>query len=150
MPLFLAFLSFTIDYFQGICKEKNRSDRFKWVCHKSVQQGKTRFCTCDTPCTTSSYGRCIYTYPDKEFRLYPGVPRATEHWDHLYGHRVVIERTITLFKDVFALDARKTYNTKTIKANLYLSGITQLLGVLLANSLHKLQFYKSPRKLLAA
>ena len=136
--------------FQGICKGKNRSDRFKWVCHKSVQQGNTRFCICDTPCTASSYGRCVYTYPDKEFRLYPGIPRATEHWDHLYRHRVVIERTITLFKDVFALDARKTYNTKTIKANLYLSGITQLLGVLLANSLHKLQFYKSPRKLLAA
>lgn len=136
--------------FQGICKGKNRSMRFKWVCHKSVQQGNTRSCTCHTPCTASSYGRCVYTYPDKEFRLYPGIPRATEHWNHLYGHRVMIERTITLFKDVFALASRKTHNTKTIKANLYLSGIVQLLGVLLANSLHKLHLYKSPRKLLAA
>ncbi len=62
----------------------------------------------------------------------------------------MIERTITLFKDVFALASRKTHNTKTIKANLYLSGIVQLLGVLLANSLHKLHLCKSPRKLLAA
>jgi len=54
----------------------------------------------------------VYTYSDKEFRLYPGIPRATEHWDHFYRHRVLIERTITLFKDVFALDARKTHNTK--------------------------------------
>lgn len=60
-------------------------------------------------------GRCVYTYPDKEFRLYPGVPRATEHWNHLYGHRVMIERTITLFKDVFALASRKTHNTKPLR-----------------------------------
>ena len=32
---------------------------------------------CDHPCTGySSYGKCVYTYPDKDFRLYPGVPQS--------------------------------------------------------------------------
>ena len=51
--------------------------------------GKSRICTCETLCTDSPYGRCVYTYPDKDFRLYPGILRGTEHWDNLYqlcGH----------------------------------------------------------------
>lgn len=136
--------------FLGVCKEKHRSTRFKWVCHESRQQGAKRVCTCPSPCTDSAYGRCVYTYPDKDFRLYPGIPRSTEHWDNLYRHRVTIERTINLFKNAFALDDRKTHNTRSTKANLFLSGIIQLLGVLLASSMGKLKLYKSLRKLLAA
>ena len=128
---------------------EHRSVRFKWVCQKSVQQGATRVCTCEHPCTDSSYGKCIYTYPDKDFRLYPGIPRDTEHWDNLYIHRVTIERTINLFKDSFATAYRKTFLTTSLKVDLFLSGIVQLVGVLLANALHKPQFYKSVRKLIA-
>lgn len=47
---------------------ENRSLRIKWVCPKSIQNGSKRICICDTPCTTSSYGKCTYTYPDKNFR----------------------------------------------------------------------------------
>ena len=84
--------------FLGKSGGKNRSQRFKWVCHKSVQSGSTRICTCQNPCTESPYGKCTYTYPDRDFRMYPGVPRNTEHWDNLYNHRVYIERTIFLLK----------------------------------------------------
>lgn len=136
--------------FAGECAGHNRSQRFKWVCPKSEQVGTSRLCRCDTPCTDSPYGRCIYTYPDKDFRLYPGIPRKTEHWNNLYRHRVVIERTINLFKDAFTLDDRKTYNTKTLKADLYLAGIVQLTGVLLADALSKPKLFKSVRKLIAA
>ncbi len=135
--------------FIGKSGGKNRSLRFKWVCHKSIQKGNTRICTCDTPCTSSSYGKCTYTYPDKNFRLYPGIPRNTEHWDNLYRHRVVIERTINIFKDSFGLGSLKTHNTKTVKAELYLAGITQLVGVLLADALHKPELFKSIKKLIA-
>ncbi len=128
---------------------KQRSLRFKWVCHKSEPRGNLRTCTCEHPCTSSSYGKCVYTYPDKNFRLYPGIARGTQHWDNLYRHRVVIERTINLFKDTFALDSRKSYNTKTAKADLFLAGITQLLGIVLADAMHKKELYKSIRKLIA-
>ena len=80
----------------GTSGGKNRSMRFKWVCPKSTQVkgSSARICSCESPCTSSSYGRCVYTYPDKDFRLYPGIPRGTEHWDNLYCKRVVVERTI--------------------------------------------------------
>ena len=129
---------------------KNRSQRFKWVCPKSVQKGGTRVCTCENPCTDSTYGKCVYTYPDKNFRLYPGIPRNTEHWDNLYRHRVTVERTINLLKDTFVLDARKSIRSSSAKADTYLAGIVQLIGVLLANALHKPECIKSVRKLIAS
>ncbi len=126
---------------------KNRSLRFKWVCHKSIPQGRKRICTCDTPCTTSSYGKCAYTYPDKNFRDCPGIPRNTEHWNNLYKHRVLVERTINIFKDTFSMDDLRTSNISTIKADLFLAGCTQLIGVILAKSICKPELYKSVRKL---
>ena len=135
--------------FLGKSGGKNRSLRFKWTCPGSVRKGTSRVCTCEHPCTDSSYGKCVYTYPDKDFRLYPGIPRATDHWNNLYRHRVTVERTINIFKDSFVLDSGKSHRTATVKADLFLAGITQLVGVLLADALHKPQFIKSVRKLIA-
>lgn len=128
---------------------KNRSLRIKWVCHKSIQSKNTRVCTCENPCTTSSYGKCVYIYPDKNFREYPGIARNTEHWDNLYKHRVFIERTINLFKDSFGLGSLKTHNIKTIKSELFLAGCTQLIGVILSKAIHKTKLFKSIRKIVS-
>ncbi len=137
--------------FLGVSGGKNRSKRFKWVCAKStrVKGSSKRVCSCETPCASSSYGRCVYTYPDKDFRLYPGIPRGTEHWDNLYRHRVVIERTIHTLKDTFVLDDCKSHNTVTAKTNVYIAGIVQLVTVLLADSIHMKSLFKSIRKLIA-
>lgn len=129
---------------------KNRSLRIKWVCHKSTPQGNKRICTCETPCTESSYGKCTYTYPDKNFRDCPGIPRNTEHWDNLYKHRVLVERTINTFKDAFGLDDLRSVNTSTIKSDLFLAGCIQLVGVILAIAIHKTKLYKSVRKLVSS
>lgn len=128
---------------------KNRSLRIKWVCPKSIQSGKTRICTCKNPCTNSSYGKCVYTYPDKHFRDYPGIARNTEHWDNLYKHRVLVERTINIFKDSFGLDSLKTRSLKTIKAELFLAGCTQLIGVILSKAIHQTKLFKSIRKIVS-
>jgi len=130
----------------------NRSQRFKWVCHKSekIPKSSKRICTCDTPCTDSAYGRCVYTYPAKDFRLYPGIARGTEHWDNLYRHRVLVERTIHLLKDPLGASVRKSFSSRTAKADLLLAGITQLVGVVLAHAINKPHLYKSIRKLVAA
>ena len=133
----------------GKCGGENRSLRFKWVCHCSAQKGNKRICTCEHPCTDSSYGKCVYTYPDKDFRFYPGIPRGTEHWDNLYRYRVTIERTIDLLKDTFVLDARYSFRSVSVKADTYIAAISQLLGVVLADALHKPELYKSVRKLIA-
>jgi len=129
---------------------KNRSERFKWVCHKSMKKGNSRICTCPNPCTTSSYGRTVYTYPDKNLRLYPGIPRGTEHFDNLYRHRVTIERTINIIKDPLGVASRKSYSPRTAKADLFLAGITQLIGVILAFSINQIRLFKSIRKLISS
>ena len=130
---------------------KNRSKRFKWVCHKSekVPKSTKRICTCQTPCTGSTYGRCVYTYSAKDFRIYPGIPRGTEHWDNLYRHRALIERTICIIKEPLGVAHRRTFSTRTAKADIYLAGITQLIGVVLAHAIDKPQLCKSIRKLIA-
>lgn len=135
--------------FLGKSGGKKRSLRFKWVCPKFMQHGSTRICCCDTPCTPSTYGKCVYTYPDKDFRLYPGIPRDTAHWDNLYRHRVLIERTINLMKDTFVLDSRKSLRSVSAKADTYLAAITQLIGMILADSIQKLSLFKSLRKLIS-
>lgn len=138
--------------FLGVCGGKNRSKRFKWVCHKSAKMPKSskRACSCDNPCTDSSYGRCVYTYPDKNLRLYPGIPRGTEHWNNLYRHRVLIERTICILKETFGVADRKSFSSRSAKADLLFAGITQLVGVMLAKAINKPHLFKSVRKLLAA
>lgn len=130
----------------------NRSERFKWVCHKSerIHGSSNRICSCETPCTDSSYGRCVYTYPDKNLRFYPGIPRGTQHWDNLYRHRVLAERTICLLKEPLGGASRKSFSQRTAKADLFLAGITQLVGVLLAYAINKPFLCKSIRKLIAA
>jgi len=135
----------------GVCRGKNRSVRYKWVCHKSKRVPGTakRVCDCDKPCTDSAYGRCVYTYPDKDLRLNPGIPRGTEHWANLYRCRVIIERDIYLLKDPLGVAFRKSYCQDTSKADLLLAGITQLIGVVLAQAVNKPWLYKSIRKLIA-
>ena len=39
------------------------------------------------PCTTSSCGRMIYIYPEKNLRAYLGVARGSEEWDGRYNIR---------------------------------------------------------------
>ena len=76
----------------------------------------------------------------------PGIPRNTEYWDNLYNHRVYIERTIFLLVGCFGLNTLRTQNTTTIKADVYIAAITQLIGVILAKSIHELKLLKSIRK----
>ncbi len=52
-------------------------------------------------------------------------------------------------KDTFVLDSRKSFRSVSAKADTYLCAITQLVGVLLADSIHKLSLFKSLRKLIA-
>jgi len=137
--------------FLGTSGGKNRSKRFKWVCHKSekIPGSSSRRCSCLTPCTASSYGRCVYTYPDKDLRLYPGIPRGTEHWDNLYRHRTLVERNIQLLKDPLGGAVRKSFSLRTAKADLLLAGIVQLIGVVIAHAINKPKLCKSIRKLIA-
>lgn len=127
---------------------------FKFVCPKmkwdKCDDGKhRRVCHCDDPCTDSSCGRMVYLYPEKNLRLYPGVIRGTEEWDSTYKIRTSVERSINHIKDSFCLGDRKTQNAKTLHADLLLAGITQLITVVVADRIHKPEYFRSLKRLAA-
>ena len=127
---------------------------FKFVCPKMTwdkcDDGKyRRNCHCENPCTKSSCGRMIYIYPEKDLRLYPGAVRGTEDWNTAYKIRTSVERSIQHIKDSFCLGDRKTQNAKTLHADLLLAGITQLITVVVADRLHKPEYFRSLKRLIA-
>ena len=127
---------------------------FKFVCPKMswdrCSNGKYHRVThCDNPCTTSQCGRMVYIYPEKNLRAYPGVLRGTDEWNATYKIRSVVEKGINHFKDSYRLAGRKTQNEKTLHADLLLSGITQLITVVLADKIHQHRYIRSLKPLIA-
>lgn len=89
---------------------KNKLPAMKFVCPKMkweynrTDKSNRRVCHCDNPCTTSSCGRMIYVYPEKNLRAYPGIERGSKEWDDTYKIRVNVEKSINHFKDSFCVD----------------------------------------------
>lgn len=106
-------------------------------------------CHCDDSCTPSSCGRMFYIYPEKNLRAYPGTLRVTDEWDSTYKIRKAVEKSINHFKDSFCVAGRKTRNEKTLHAELFLAGITQLITVIVADKIHKHQYIRSLKPLIA-
>ncbi len=71
----------------GYCKQKHAR---KWRCPLAC--GKTDSCPCKEKCSSSSYGRCIYTRPDWDIRLYTPVPRGTKEYKEIYNNCTSCER----------------------------------------------------------
>lgn len=135
--------------FHGLCGGAHRSRRLKFVCPGSHRVGTTMVNHCVSPCTSSAFARCVYVYPHKDFRLYPGLSRDSEEFAHIYNHRAAVERSINMLKDTLGIQNRKTSNVLTTKADLFLAGIVQLLCVLLAHKLHDVKLARRPRRLIA-
>lgn len=122
--------------------------KMKWEYNKQ-DKSKRRVCHCEDPCTASSCGRMFYIYPEKDLRAYPGTARGTQEWDSTYKIRVNVEKSINHFKDSFCVAGRKTQNEKTLHADLLLAGITQLITVMVADKIHKHQYIRSLKPLIA-
>lgn len=72
-----------------------------------------------------------------------------EEWEKVYKIRSVVEQSINHFKESFCIAGRKTQNEKTIHADLLLAGITQLITVVLADKIHKHEYIRSLKPLIA-
>lgn len=131
----------------GICHEKGRADRIKWYCPKVHMKDGKWICDCEIPCSSAKRGRTTYTTPSKNLRLYPGTIRGTEEWDNIYKIRVAVEKSINHFKSNMGIAGRKTRNTKTTKADVFLAGIAQLFTVLIADAMSKPEYIRSIKKL---
>ena len=141
--------------YEGTSKLKSGVTRYKFVCpmikwEKNPDTGKyVRVCHCDNPYTTSSCGRMVYIYPEKDLRAYPGTLRGTEDWDNTYKIRTAVERDINHIKENLCLAGRRTQNKKTLHADLILAGITQLVTVVLADKIKHHEYIRSLKPLIA-
>jgi hypothetical protein len=122
--------------------------KMKWIYDKETKKSK-RVTLCENPCTNSSCGRMFYIYPEKNLRAYPGTTRGTQEWDSTYKIRVAVEKNINHFKDSYCVAGRKTQNEQTLHADLLLAGITQLITVIVADKIHKHEYIRSLRPLIA-
>lgn len=140
---------------EGTAKTKAGLTRYKFICPKTKwvynpeTQKAHRECKCENPCTSSACGRMVYLQQQSDYRAFPGTIRGTKEWESTYKIRTTVERSINHFKDSFGLAGRKTQNERTLHADLILSGITQLISVVLADKIHRHQFIRSIKPLIA-
>ena len=122
----------------GIIKSKDRADRVQYICPKrSVMMSerlKSVFLDCDNPCTNSPYGRIKNITVHHNFRFNAAMPRSSNQWINLYKIRTVCERTIAQLKSFMQINISKINKTITLKSNILLAGITQLIAFII---LHK-------------
>lgn len=131
----------------GSCGGKNRSLRFKFICPKAKRKGKKLITTCENPCTNKKNARSHYVYPDKDFRLYPGVLRGSEQWIKTYKIRTVIERSFASLKFNPCISTPKTLNINSIKSDVFLAASARIIIALLAYAIKKPGYLNQMSKL---
>jgi len=87
-------------YYSGHCKDR---DRQKWRCPLKVKNADS---TCH--CSTSHYGRVVYTHSQSNLRLFPKTPRSCPTWKGIYDKRTAAERVFKRQKLDFKLTFFKT------------------------------------------
>ena len=117
---------------------------------KTRINGKTQYIlTCENPCTTSKCGK-IYQVPIyNNIRMHTVIPRNSSEWNNLYKTRTIIERTNFMMKYPLALQYTKLNNTESLKSEVILSAITQLIVVLIASNINDTQNILSIKKVIA-
>lgn len=102
----------------GYCKGRSRC---KWRC--PVACGKEESCSCKDDCSPSPYGRCIYTKPDWDVRLYPPIARGTEEYKKTYNNRSGSERVNDRILNNYHLHAMKIHSKKRYSFFAMIAGI---------------------------
>ena len=135
--------------YRGLCREKGRTDRYKWSCPKVYMEKGQRLCACDNPCSTAKHGRTSYTYENMDFRMFPGVQRDSDEWQYLYKIRTSVERSINHFKTNMCVAGRRSRNHLTTKADVFIASIASQLTVIVASRINQPQFIRSLKPLVA-
>lgn len=90
-----------------------------------------------------------HTSPSQNQRMYPGVIRNSEEWISEYKIRTVVEKNIQYFKEPMACGNLKTRDILTIKADMFIAGIAQLITVIVADKIQKHEYLRSLRPLIS-
>ena len=115
--------------FDGYCDKRKR---LKWVCPLNKRENNYRFTTCQDPCTDSSYGRVIYTYPEDNYRVHTPIPRGSRLWNKIYNKRIVSEHAISRLKVPLNMGRLNVRDYHSVFAELALAAIAQNVVALVA------------------
>ena len=86
--------------------------RLKYRC--PLATGKIDSCSCKDNCSPSGYGRCFYTKPSWDLRLFTKVPRGSERWREEMNSRTAAERVNKRILNDYGLELSKTRGKKRI------------------------------------
>ena len=121
--------------YDGIIREKGRADRIKYLCPKSKKtkvSGRTTYIlSCDNPCTPSKCGRIKNLTIHHNYRFNTSMPRDSIKWQKLYRLRTICERSIAQIKDFIQINISKIRNTVSLKSDVLLACISQLIAFVL-------------------
>ena len=121
--------------YDGICREKGRADRIKYLCPKSKKttvNGKTKYIlSCENPCTSSKCGRTKNLTIHHNYRFNTSMPRDSLKWQKLYKLRTICERSICQIKNFVQIKTSKVRNTVSLKSDILLACISQLIAFIL-------------------
>lgn len=86
--------------------------RIKWRCPR-VARG-AEFCPACMSCSSSSYGRVIYTKPSWDPRLFTNIPRGSKLWKSKMNERTAAERINDRIMQDYRLENTKIRSKKRI------------------------------------
>ena len=102
----------------GYCSGRSRC---KWRCPLACR--KVDACPCRDKCSKSPYGRCVYTKPDWDARLYPPVARGTREYKKIYKNRTSCERVNNRILNDYHLHAMGIHRRKRYTFFAVIAGI---------------------------
>ena len=104
--------------YNGFCSGRSRC---KWRCPAACK--KVKGCPLDEPCFSSPYGRCVYTKPAWDVRLYTPVPRGTEEYRRIYNCRTSSERVNNRILNDYHLHDMRIHRRKRYSFFAMIAGI---------------------------
>jgi len=65
------------------------------------------------------------------YRFNASIPRDSIEWTSLYKTRTIVERSIAQLKNFIQINSLKVRDTKSLKSEIILAGISQLISFIL-------------------
>lgn len=106
--------------------------RLKYRC--PLVLGKVDSCSCKDKCSPSAYGRCIYTYPAWNYRLFTSVPRGSDQWKAKMNQRTASERVNKRILNDYELEESKSRGKKRMFWRSVVHSINIILDARIRNS----------------
>ena len=88
--------------------------RFRNKFRCPAMAGSISYCSLSEDCSSSDYGKVVYTKPDDDPRLYTAIPRDSPQWKRLYNNRSSTERVNTRILTDYQLEQPKRYGRRKL------------------------------------